>query len=77
MFPVHMDLKPASAYLLEAVKCNCKTNCSSNRCSCVKFGLCCSTACGECKGLHCSNVLDEDEDSDTEKICLICIKKYR
>ncbi|MES9882763.1 MAG: hypothetical protein ABW185_17995 [Sedimenticola sp.] len=68
MCPVHTDMKPAPAALLEAVNCNCKSDCSTRRCSCRKYGLDCSAACGECKGLHCTNVtlLDQEIDSDDD-----------
>ena len=56
MSPVATDLQPATEHLLEAINYNCKTDCSSTRCSCVKFGLYCSPACGQCKGLLCCNV---------------------
>jgi len=68
MIPVPTDMKPAPAYLLEAIRCNCKSGCETQRCGCRKFGLDCSLACGECKGMHCSNVIKPiiDSDSDTE-----------
>ena len=56
MSPVATDLQPAPEYLVEAINYNCKTDCSSTRCSCVKFGLYCSPACGQCKGLLRCNV---------------------
>ena len=56
MSPVATDLQPAPEYLLEAINYNCKTDCSSTRCSCVRFGLYCSPACGQRKGLLCCNV---------------------
>ena len=66
MLPVATDLQPAPEYLLEAINCNCKTDCSSRRCSCVKFGLYCSPACGQCKGLLCCNIEPPEEDCDSD-----------
>ena len=70
MFPVSTKLHPAPAYLLEAIKCNCKSGCNTRRCGCRKFGLNCSLACGECKGISCSNSsqvdIDADSDSDSD-----------
>ena len=65
---VATDLQPAPEYLLGAINCNCNTDCSSRRCSCVKFGSYCSSACGQCKGLlFCNIELPEgDCDSDDE-----------
>ena len=64
MVPVQRDIQRAPAYLLEEINCNCK----SRRCSCVKFGLCCSPACGECRGLLYSNVVQPDKESDIEDV---------
>lgn len=55
LLPITTDLPPAPAELLKIIRCNCKTDCDSKRCSCRKHGLDCSPACGECHGLHCSN----------------------
>ena len=68
MLPLQTDLKPAPDYLLEAIKCNCKTDCGTRRCTCRKYGLDCSPACGECKGLHCSNAILPDPESDSDDI---------
>ena len=66
--PIATNLKPAPAYLLEAISCNCKSGCNTRRCGCRKYGLDCSLACGECKGIHCSNVTHTNtyNDSDIE-----------
>ena len=53
--PIQVDLPPAPETLLQVIRCNCKTDCSSNRCTCRKHGLQCSTACGNCRGIVCSN----------------------
>ena len=64
LFPFKTDLAPAPASLLKVIKCNCKANCDSKRCTCRKHGLECSVACGECRGIQCTNVsiIDEPED---------------
>ena len=64
--PVLTDKEPAPIELLEVVRCNCKTGCSTRKCTCKKHGLDCSTGCGECRGV-CTNStsLDEDETDDT------------
>lgn len=41
--------------LLEVIRCNCKAECSTRRCSCRKNSLECSTACGTCQGVSCTN----------------------
>ena len=60
LVPIMTDLKPAPQYLLEAIHCGCKTDCSTRRCGCRKYGLECSLACSNCKGLHCKNVTLEE-----------------
>ena len=42
MYPYMTDIAPAPDSLLKMVKCNCKTDCKTARCSCKKHGLDCS-----------------------------------
>ena len=67
-----MTTKPlAPAALLQIIRCNCKTDCSSQRCTCRRNGLDCTAACGQCKGTGCTNsgtLTDEDAaDDDTQR----------
>ncbi|KAK7111484.1 hypothetical protein V1264_011106 [Littorina saxatilis] len=63
--PRTTDLPPAPEALLRVVRCNCKKDCQSKRCTCRKHGLVCSVACGGCKGLSCTNSPSFEElDSD-------------
>lgn len=55
LLPALTDLQPAPPVLLDIIRCKCKTDCSSSRCSCRKHGLECSSACSECHGILCSN----------------------
>ncbi|KAK6178791.1 hypothetical protein SNE40_011298 [Patella caerulea] len=70
LVPVLTDLPPAPQELLDIVRCNCKSGCNTARCTCLKNGLECSMACGDCKGVceNCSvfpsDVMEED-DSDS------------
>lgn len=48
-------LPAAPDRLLKMIRCSCKQNCETKRCTCRKHGLLCTTACGECHGLSCSN----------------------
>ena len=68
LLPVQTNRNPAPDYLLDIITCGCKTGCAGNNCSCRKFGLHCSPACMECKGLQCTNVIHIDLDSDTEEL---------
>ena len=64
----------APAELLRFTSCNCKGDCSNRRCSCMKNGVKCIAACGNCKGITCKNSLHHDldiesgEDSDLDSI---------
>ena len=58
-----MTLQPAPDNILNIIKCNCKANCDSKRCTCRKSGLECSMACGECRGM-CSNGISQIEEED-------------
>ncbi|GFN75906.1 hypothetical protein PoB_000241200 [Plakobranchus ocellatus] len=53
--PCTTDLPPAPELLLKMIRCNCKSDCRSKRCTCRKHGLEYSLACGECKGIGCLN----------------------
>ena len=53
--PVMTSKPPAPAALLQIVRCNCQTDCSSRRCMCRRHGLECSPSCGQCKGTGCTN----------------------
>lgn len=65
--PKTTDLAAAPESLLQIVRCNCKVNCDTRRCSCRKHGLECSAACGECRGVGCTNAMaSEDSFVDSE-----------
>lgn len=66
LMPVQTDMPPAPKDLLRIFRCNCKTGCDSRRCTCKKHGLECTPACGECKGLSCSNSPKPSNDSDDD-----------
>ena len=53
--PVTTDQPAAPADLLKIIRCTCRSNCDTKRCSCRKHGLQCSSGCGECCGVSCSN----------------------
>ena len=64
---------PAPDKLLRVIRCNCTTDCSTAICSCRKHSLQCSPACGQCRGIGCSNstaadihVSDDDDDDDDD-----------
>lgn len=73
------DLQAAPTSLLEVIRCNCKTDCKTLRCSCRKHNLDCSSACGECQGISCTNCSvniptldDDDQDSASDTDTFQC-----
>lgn len=65
--PVTTNLPSAPLDILTNIRCGCKGDCNSNRCSCFKAGLKCSAACKVCAGNSCSNHSPNvDDDSDFE-----------
>ncbi|KAL8561272.1 hypothetical protein ACOMHN_047127 [Nucella lapillus] len=74
--PTTTDVLPAPKAIVEMVRCQCKADCSSARCSCRTKNLTCTDLC-QC-GSQCQNDEDsqnnahlsddEDEDDDNEDI---------
>jgi len=62
--PIKTNLPAAPEQILNVVRCNCKTNCDSKRCTCRKNGLECSYSCGTCRGISCTNSIQIDESVD-------------
>ena len=59
------DWTIAPSELLDIIKCNCLQNGSTKSCTCKKFNLFCSVACGHCRGIACCN-RQPSESSDVE-----------
>ena len=60
LLPKLMSQPAGPAELLKVIRCNCKTDCATSRCSCYKHNLKCSAMCGVCKGVSCLNHQDRD-----------------
>ena len=64
------DQPSAPDNLLKIIRCRSKQGCGSRSCSCRKFGIPCSFACSECRGVNCTNsgtnlsdvLLNEEDD---------------
>ena len=66
MQPTETDLGCAPSELLSLIRCNCRTGCSTLRCSCRKHGLVCAPVCGECRGVSCSDSPGPEIDKDIQ-----------
>lgn len=53
--PITTDIPAAPADLLQVIRCMCRNNCDTRRCSCRKHGLECTPSCEECSGMSCFN----------------------
>ena len=58
--PTMTDALPAPKAIIEMVSCQCKTDCSSARCSCRSNNLSCTDLC------QCSSDCENDEDTQTK-----------
>jgi len=59
--PTTTDVLPAPMAVIEMVRCQCKTDCSSQRCSCRGKNLTCTDLC------MCSTSCENDEDSNFDR----------
>lgn len=70
--PVMTSLTPAPEYLLELIHCKCLQSCGTQRCTCKRYKLTCSSACGACQETYCENsqqeVLSEEDDEPVDEI---------
>ena len=63
MVPFKMSKEAASEQLLRTIRFSCGGKCDRKSCTCLKNGLLCTTACGQCKGVSCLNVQVDSSDS--------------
>ena len=68
LLPKKTDLPAAPDNLLKMVKCSCKQNCDTKRCTCRKHGLDCSIGCSECRGMSCTNTSQLTESDLTDAL---------
>ena len=70
--PVKTDLPPGPEFLLHVIYCNCETysknTCGSKLCTCRKNDLKCMTACQDCRGTACENMVEEKNIESTNGI---------
>lgn len=60
MKPITTEVPPAPEAIIEMVRCQCKSDCSSQRCSCRSKNLRCTDLC------LCTNQCENDEDSQAD-----------
>ena len=68
LLPKYTNLPAASDNLLKMVKCSCKQNCDTKRCTCRKHCLDCSIGCSECRGMSCTNTSQLTKSDLTDAI---------
>jgi len=54
--PIMMENSPAPDVLLKKIQCDCVGESSTLRCSCKRYGLECTVACGSCQDGNCENM---------------------
>jgi len=64
--PIQTDLPAAPSQLLDVICCNCKTDYSTKRCTCRKYDMPSTVACGECRGTSCVNSQVPNFNDDVE-----------
>ena len=68
LVPTKNDIAPEPDFLLNFIRCKCKTTsknpCGTTHCSCR--GLKCMSACGDCRGELCNNIVTEDCTFDND-----------
>jgi len=66
LIPIMTNKNAAPDELLKVFHCNCSGRCKSARCSCRRYGLSCTSACGPCQVKNCDNP-DNTQEVDTEE----------
>ena len=66
MAPIKTDIPPAPPELLQIIRCNCKNNCITDKCTCKKQILECTSVCGHFRGVSYENSQQPDPREDTE-----------
>ena len=58
------NAEAAPKELLSVIRCCCKGDCSTQRCTCRKHGIKCSVVCKTCNGISCINGQSVDIGND-------------
>ena len=62
MMPIEMTKPIAPEKLLKIIKCNCKKDCTHNKCTFKQFGVYCTQMCDDCRGVSCLNCEEIEHD---------------
>jgi hypothetical protein len=73
LIPIMTDKNAAPGELLKIIYCKCSRECKSARCSCRRYGLPCTAACGPCQVENSDSPnyaeevnAEEEEEHDTQ-----------
>ena len=66
LIPLMTDKNAAPDKILKVIHCNCLGGCKSAQCSCRRYGLPCTAACGPCQVDNCDNP-NNTQEVDTEE----------
>ena len=66
--PMKTTLPPVPEKLMKVIRCSCKSDCSTLKCSCKKNNIECTPACGHCRGVSCTNSMQMDCDENEDEI---------
>ena len=64
LMPLQTDQPAAQVDILNVICCSCAKYCSTNRCTCHKYGMHCTPVCGECRGVSSTNSQLPDLSND-------------
>ena len=70
LVPIKMTQAAAPERLLKIIRCNC-VSCERKSCTCRKNALLCTPACGNCKGVTCTNKqIQTNQDDDDDELLI-------
>ena len=78
--PIQTDENVAPSELLKFIRCNCKSlnnMCSTNQCTCKRYGLKCVAACGKCRGEACESNEKVIDINQILNVSPSCTEKYK
>ena len=80
LIPIMSQMTAAPESLLKIIHCNCSSACRTFRCSCRRYGLPCTAACGPCQLQNCDNLHNRflpDKSEDGRWLATGCLIMWR